>query len=466
MYKKIDSDGLKELRGILGDGNLLTPEDDLDAYAHDEVAELWHLPEAVARVHSTEQVSEILKLAQIKRFPVTPRGAGQGLSGGAVPVFGGLVLSLEKMDRILEIDEENLMISVEPGVITGNLHREVEAVGLFYPPDPASLDSCSIGGNIAENAGGPRAIKYGVTKDYVNGLEAVLPSGEVMELGAKVMKNVTGYNLIQLLTGSEGTLAVVTRILLRLLPKPEQRVDLLVPFNDFQAAGQSVSDIIKARIVPVALEFMERDSVLAVEKLIEKEVPFREAAAHLLITLDGNDKNQIDRDYERIGEICLENGAVDVLVADTPQMRDRLWETRKLIIEALQNLSPQHIMDTQDIVVPRTQLPQLLPRIKDIGERYQLPVISFGHAGDGNVHVNIIKDVAEEVWKTQASKAAAEIYRLAVSLGGMVTGEHGIGLTRKSFLSLGIDQAQIRMMRGIKEDFDPNGILNPGKIFS
>jgi len=466
MYKKIDNETLQQLSEILGDGYLLTPEDDLDAYAHDEVAEIWHLPEAVARVRSTEQVSQILKLAQEKRFPVTPRGAGQGLSGGAVPVFGGLVLSLEKMDRILEIDEENLMVSVEPGVITGNLHREVEAAGLFYPPDPASLDSCSIGGNIAENAGGPRAIKYGVTKDYVNGLQAVLPSGEIMELGAKVMKNVTGYNLIQLLTGSEGTLAVVTRILLRLLPQPEQRVDLLVPFDEFQAAGKSVSDIIKARIVPVALEFMERDSLLAVERLTEKEVPFREATAHLLITLDGNDKNQIDRDYERIGEICLENGAVDVLVADNPQMRDRLWGARKLIIEALQNLSPQHIMDTQDIVVPRTQLPELLPRIKEIGDRYQLPIINFGHAGDGNVHVNIIKDVDEQLWQDQAPKAAAEIYRLAVSLGGMVTGEHGIGLTRRPFLSLGVDQAQIRMMRGIKENFDPNGILNPGKIFS
>jgi glycolate oxidase len=350
-------------------------------------------------------------------------------------------------------------------VITGNLHREVEATGLFYPPDPASLDSCSIGGNIAENAGGPRAIKYGVTKDYVYGLQAVLPDGRIMELGGKVVKNVTGYNLIQLLTGSEGTLAVVTRILLRLVPLPEQRVDLLVPFNDFRSAGQSVSDIIKARIVPVALEFMERDSVQAVEKLIEKEAHFREAAAHLLITLDGNDENRINKDYERIGEICLANGAVDVLVADNPQMRERLWEFRKLIIEALQNLSPQHIMDTQDIVVPRTQLPHILPRIKEIGERYELPIISFGHAGDGNVHVNIIKDVEEKVWKNQAPKAAEEIYKLAVSLGGMVTGEHGIGLTRKSFLSLGIDSAQIEMMRRIKEDFDPNGILNPGKIF-
>ena len=272
------------------------------------------------------------------------------------------------------------------------------------------------------------------------GLRAVLPNGEIMELGGKVVKNVTGYNLIQLLTGSEGTLAVVTRILLRLLPKPEQRVDLLVPFDNFQAAGKSVSDIIKARIVPVALEFMERDSVLAVEILLHKEV--------------------------RIGEICLENGAIDVLVADNNQMRDRLWETRKMIIEALQNLSPQHIMDTQDIVVPRTQLPHLLPKIKEVGERYELPIVCFGHAGDGNVHVNIIKDVPEEVWESQAPKAAEEIYRLAVSLGGMVTGEHGIGLTRKSFLSLGIDQAQIEIMRKIKEDFDPNGILNPGKIFS
>jgi len=366
----------------------------------------------------------------------------------------------------VEIDEENLMVSVEPGVITGDLHREVEAVGLFYPPDPASLDSCSIGGNIAENAGGPRAIKYGVTKDYVCGLEAVLPDGRIMEMGGKVVKNVTGYNLIQLLVGSEGTLAVVTKILLRLLPKPRQRVDLLVPFNDFRAAGKSVSDVIKARIVPAALEFMERDSVLAVEKLLEKEIPFHEAAAHLLITLDANDENQIDADYERIGEICLENGAVDVLVADNNQMRERLWEARKMIIEALQNLSPQRIMDTQDVVVPRTMLPELLPKIKEIGQRYQLHVINFGHAGDGNVHVNVIKDVPEDLWKDQAPKAAAEIYNLAVSLGGMVTGEHGIGLTRKSFLSLGLDSAQIEMMRKIKQDFDPNAILNPGKIFS
>jgi glycolate oxidase len=466
MYKPITGAVLGRLEDIVGSEDLLLSAEAKEPYAHDEVAELWHEPEAVARVRETAQVAEILKLAQIERFPVTPRGAGQGLSGGAVPALGGLVLSLEKMDRILEIDEENLMVSSEPGVITGNLHRAVETQGLFYPPDPASLDSCSIGGNIAENAGGPRAIKYGVTKDYVCGLEAVMPDGEVCRLGGKVVKNVTGYNLIQLLVGSEGTLAVVTRILLRLVPRPSERVDLLVPFADFRSAAQSVSDIIKARIVPVALEFMERDSLLAVEKLQEKEVPFREAAAHLLITLDGNDKARMDQDYEKIGEICLGNGALDVLVADTPQVRDRLWDARKKIIEALKGLSPEHIMDTQDVVVPRTRLPEILPRIREIGERHKLSIISFGHAGDGNVHVNIIKDVDTATWKAKAPLAAGEIYRLAVSLGGMVTGEHGIGLTRKEYLSLGLDAKQVTLMRQIKEDFDPAYILNPGKMFA
>jgi glycolate oxidase len=466
MYTKIDAVIQDKLKRIVGEENLLLSAEQKEPYAHDEVAEVWHEPEAVARVSTTEQVAEILKLSQAEGFPVTPRGLGQGLSGGAVPVLGGLVLSLERMNRVLEIDEENLMVTVEPGLITGNLHRAVESVGLFYPPDPASLDSCSIGGNIAENAGGPRAIKYGVTKDYVCGLEAVLPDGRVMNLGGKVVKNVTGYSLIQLLVGSEGTLAVVTKILLRLLPLATERVDLLVPFNDFRAAGQTVSDIIKARIVPVALEFMEQDSIRAAERLLEKEVPFDGAAAHLLITLDGNDKARLDADYERIGEICLANQANDVLVADNVQLRDRLWEARKKLIEAVKHMSPQKIMDTQDVVVPRTQLPELLPRIREVAERSGLHIISFGHAGDGNVHVCIVKDVPEELWQKKRPQAAEEIYRLAVSLGGFVTGEHGIGLTRKKFLSLGLDSTQIELMRQVKEDFDPRYLLNPGKIFA
>ncbi len=465
VYSRISPDTMEEIARIVGRENLLTSTEDLEAYSHDEVAELRHAPEAVARVTTAEQVSRVLRLAGDRGFPVTPRGAGQGLSGGAVPVHGGLVLSLELMDEILEIDEDNLIVTVQPGVVTANIQTEVEKRGLFYPPDPASQDSCTIGGNIAENAGGPHAIKYGVTRDYVRGLEAVLPSGKIVFLGGKVMKNVTGYDLIQLIIGSEGTLAVVTKILLRLLPLPAERIDLLVPFADFTAAARTVGDIIAGKIVPAALEFMERDSLLAVERLLEREVPFRDAAAHLLITLDGNDRAVLEAEYERIGEICLSRGAIDVLVADTPQMRERMWETRKMIIEALQGLSPERIMDTQDVVVPRTRLPELLQGIREIAERHSLTIISFGHSGDGNVHVSIIKDLPDEEWKTRDPAAAEEIYGLAVELGGVVTGEHGIGLTRRRYLGLNLDDVSIELMRKIKADFDPGNILNPGKIF-
>jgi glycolate oxidase len=465
MYKKVDERILAKLKEIVGAENVSVSREDKDKYAHDEVAELHYEPEAVLKVHTTEEVSAIMKLASAENFPVTPRGAGQGLSGGAVPVLGGVVLSLEEMNKIVEVDEENMMAWVEPGVITGSFQTEMEKIGLFYPPDPASQDSCTIGGNIAENAGGPHGIKYGVTKDYVVGLEVVLPSGQIITMGAKVVKNVTGYNLIQLLIGSEGTLAIVTKILVRLLPLPKERVDLLVPYDDFRKAAKTVSDIIKNRIIPTALEFMERDSIEAVEKLLEKEAYFRDSAAHLLITIDGNDKAAVEADYEKIGEICLENGAEDVMVADNSQTRERMWEIRKMIIEALQNLSPERIMDTQDVVVPRTELPELLDRIKEVGSKYDIDIITFGHSGDGNVHVNIIKNVDERVWKEKAPKAAAEIYRIAVDLGGMVTGEHGIGVTRKKFLSLGVDETQIKLMKMIKEDFDPGHILNPGKIF-
>lgn len=466
MYTQITSETLERLNAIVGAENVITDDENIEPYAHDEVGDIWHAPEAVAKVSTAAEVSEILELAQQAKFPVTPRGAGQGLSGGSVPIHGGLVLSLEKMTNILEIDHDNLMVTVEPGVITGDLHRAVEAEGLFYPPDPASLDSCSIGGNVAENAGGPRAIKYGVTNDYVCGLQAVLPSGEIIELGGKVVKNVSGYNLIQLLIGSEGTLAVITRILLRLLPLPKERIDLLVPFDDFDGAARSVSEVIKSKIVPTALEFMEQDSILAVEKLTEKEVPFHDAAAHLLITIDGNDSNSVEADAERVGEICLEHGARDVLVADTESLRDKLWGARRLIIEALQHLSPDRIMDTQDIVVPRSKIPELLARVKKISGGMNMQIISFGHAGDGNVHVNIIKEQPDAEWKEKVPQIAERIYEAALDLGGMITGEHGIGLTRKQYLSLGKDPAQVSLMKKIKDDFDPNTILNPGKIFA
>jgi glycolate oxidase len=419
-------------------------------------------PEVMVKATSAEQIAEIFKLAQRERIPVTPRGAGYGLSGGAVPVHGGIVLSTEKMNRILEIDKENLMVTVEPGVITGDLHQAVETEGLFYPPDPASLDSCSIGGNIAEGAGSPRAVKYGVTQDYVCGLEAVLPSGEIITCGGKLVKNVTGYNLIQLLIGSEGTLAMVTKIILRLLPLPKLRVDLLVPFNDFQAAANTVSDIVAQRIVPTTIEFMERDTVLASERYLGKEIPFHDAAAHLLIQLDSNHQEAIDADYNRVADICLKNGALDVLVALKP--RDRLWEARRAIVDALKKESPINHME--DVVVPRAEIPALLSGIREIAERYAVRIVNFGHAGDGNVHVNVLQDdLAEERWEEIIPSLVEEIYRLTLSLGGMITGEHGIGATRRKYLPLALDQTQIEIMERIREVFDPNRILNPAKIF-
>ena len=464
-YNKIDERILARLREIVGAENVSVSAEDKEKYAHDEVAELHHEPEAVVRVAGVGEICRIMKLANEESFPLTPRGAGQGLSGGAVPVCGGVVLTLEKMNRILEIDQDNLMATVEPGVITGELHREVEALGLFYPPDPASLDSCSIGGNIAENAGGPRAVKYGITRNYVCGLEVVLPTGEIVTVGGKIVKDVTAYDLMHLLIGSEGTLAIITKIILRLIPLPKVRVDLLVPFNDFADASKAVSDIIKERIVPSALEFIGKDSILAVEALTEKEIPFHEAAAHLLITLDGNDQNAVEAEYERVGEICLEQGALDVLVADNPRLRDKLWEARRLIIEALQHLSPERIMDTQDLVVPRAEIPTLLARIKAIAEKHGMNIICFGHAGDGNVHVCVIKDLTDAEWLAGKERVAEDMYRAALALGGSITGEHGIGLTRKQFLPLAVDSHRIAIMRKIKAAFDPRNILNPGKIF-
>jgi glycolate oxidase len=368
------------------------------------------------------------------------------------------------MNRVLEIDKDNLMVTVEPGVITGDLHRAVEAEGLFYPPDPASLDSCFIGGNIAEGAGGPRAVKYGVTKDYVCGLEAVLPSGEIINLGGKVVKNVTGYNLIQLLIGSEGTLAIVTKIILRLIPLPKVQIDLLVPYDDFQAAADTVSDIIAHHIVPTTIEFFERDSMLAVQRLLGRTVPYSDAAAQLLIQLDGNRQEAVDADYEVVGELCLEHGAQDVLVAQDQRTRDRLWEARRLIIEALNHESPINHME--DVVVPRAEIPALLRGVKAIGAKHEARVISFGHAGDGNVHINVLKDdISDEHWQALVPALTEEIYHLALSLGGTITGEHGIGATRRGYLALAVGEAQIELMRGIKNTFDPNHILNPGKIF-
>ncbi|MGD2145227.1 MAG: FAD-linked oxidase C-terminal domain-containing protein [Anaerolineae bacterium] len=464
MYKQVTPEIVDALRDIAGQGEVFTDSERLEPYAHDETVGLRAEPEVVVRVRSAEQVSRILKLAQREQVPVTPRGAGYGLSGGAVPVCGGIVLSTERMNRILEIDKDNLMITVEPGVITGDLHRAVEQEGLFYPPDPASLDSCTIGGNVAENAGGPRAVKYGVTRHFVCGLEAVLPSGDIITCGGKLVKNVTGYDLIQLLTGSEGTLAIVTKIILRLIPLPRFQVDLLVPFDDFQAAADTVSDIIAHRIVPTAMEFMERDSIQAVEELLGRKMPHDDAAAHLLIQIDGNRWEDVDAEVDVVGQLCLEHGARDVFVAKDSRNRDRLWEARRSIIDALNHASPINHME--DVGVPRAQLPALLRGIKEIAARHDVRIISFGHSGDGNVHVNVLKDeIADQRWEELVPVVTEEVYRLALSLGGTLTAEHGVGATRRQYLRLALEESQIEVMRRIREAFDPHRILNPGKIF-
>jgi glycolate oxidase len=463
MYNKVTIDVVEALRQIVGEDDVFIEAERLEPYAHDETVGLRAEPEVVVRATSAEQIAEILRLAQRERVPVTPRGAGYGLSGGAVPVHGGIVLSTEKMNRILEIDEENLMVIVEPGVITGEIHRAVEEVGLFYPPDPASLDSCSIGGNVAENAGGPRAVKYGVTRHFVCGLEAVLPSGDIITCGGKLVKNVTGYDLVQLLIGSEGTLAIVTKIILRLIPLPRVQIDLLVPYDDFQAAADTVSDIIAHRIVPTTIEFMERDSILAVEDLLQKEMVHNDAAAHLLIQLDGKRWEEVDADLAVVGEVCLEHGARDVLVAKDSRNRDRLWEARRSIIDALNHASPINHME--DVVVPRAEIPALLRGIKEIAERHDVRIINFGHAGDGNVHVNVLKDdTRDQRWEVLVPMVAEEIYGLTLSLGGMITGEHGVGATRRQYLPMALEEPQIDVMRRIREAFDPNQILNPRKI--
>jgi glycolate oxidase len=465
MYTRVNAQIVERLEAIVGPEHVYTDRERLTPYTHDETPGLEAWPEVVVRPKCTEEVVAIVRLAGAERVPITPRGGGQGLSGGAVPTAGGIVLSLERMNRILEIDHDNLMVTVEPGVVTGDLHRAVEAEGLFYPPDPASLDSCLLGGNIAEGAGGPRAVKYGTTKDYVAGLEVVFPNGEVVELGGKLVKNVAGYNLAQLIVGSEGTLGVVTRMTLRLLPLPKAQVDLLVPFEDFQHAADTVSAIIARCIIPTTIEFMEREVVQASGRLLNKEIPYSDAAATLLIQITGRRQEEVDADMEEVGDLCLDHGALDVLVAQDRATRDRLWEARRVIIEALKHESP--INRTEDVSVPRAAIPALLRGIHEIGARTGVRMLSFGHAGDGNVHVNLMKDDLEETaWQERSKEAQAALYRLALSLGGTITGEHGIGATRRGYLAEAIGPEAVAIMRAIKAAVDPLGIMNPQKVFA
>jgi glycolate oxidase len=453
----------RHLLEVLGPDALLEDEGDLQRYGRDETPGLAHPADLVVRPQNAEEVAVLLRYATENALPLIPRGAGTGVVGGALPMEGGIVLSLEKMNRIVEIDEGNMMAVVEPAVITGELQREVEARGLFYPPDPASLDSCSIGGNVATGAGGPRAVKYGVTKDYVCGLEVVVPTGEVLRLGGKIVKNATGYHLLDLFVGSEGTLGVITEITLRLLTLPPCRTNLLVPFRDLQEASEAVAAIVRSRRLPSVLEFMDSGSLLASRRFLDREFPFADAGAHLLIEIDGDGKEAVQAAYEAIGEICLEHGAEDVLVADTRSAQERLWEARRAIGEAVK--SQNRDVGKQDVVVPRMAIPELVRRLNGIGAESGVSVVCFGHAGDGNVHVNMLQgDLEDEEWRGRLAALYPSVIETVYSLGGVLSGEHGIGWLKKGHLARFLPAKHLELLRGIKRTFDPAGILNPGKV--
>ena len=456
---------VEAFKHICGEKFVLVDEETLHNYAHDETEDLHFLPDVVIKPGSAEEISAILKICNQFKIPVTPRGAGTGLSGGALPHLGGVLLSIERLNKIIEIDERNLQVTTEPGVITEVLQNAVKEKGLFYPPDPSSRGSCMIGGNIAENSGGPKAVKYGVVKDYVLNLEVVLPTGEIIWTGANVLKNATGYNLTQLMVGSEGTLGIVTKAVLKLIPLPKLDLLMLVPFRNPVDACSAVSAIFAAGYIPSAMEFMERDAIEWSMRYVDNcIVPMDdETQAHLLIEVDGNDTDVLMKEMEGISEVVMNFNPGEILFAEDAQQKAELWKLRRRVGEAVKSHS---IYKEEDTVVPRAELPTLLKGVKDIGNKYGFKSVCYGHAGDGNLHVNIIKgDLSDEQWNGSLKDGIVEIFELVKSLGGTISGEHGIGLVQKEYLSIVFDPVQMRLMRSIKALFDPNNILNAGKIF-
>jgi glycolate oxidase len=465
-YNKLTSITINALKNIVGEAHIHTGGEKLEKYASDETEDLVYLPEVAVCPQTVEQISQIAKLCNDNRIPLTTRGAGTGLSGGALPVKGGVVLSMEKFNKILNIDTRNMQATVEPGVINYVFQEEVKELGLFYPPDPASWGSCSLGGNIAHSSGGPKAVKYGTTRDYVLNLEVVLANGDVIWTGANTLKYSTGYNLTHLMVGSEGTLGIVTKIVFKLIPLPKHDLLMLVPFSSAEKACEAVGAVFREGIIPSAMEFMERDAIEWSAKY-SGELNFEikpDWQALLLIEVDGNNMDVLMSDCEKISEIMQIHGSDEVLFAEGAEQKNALWKIRRKVGEAVKSNS---VYKEEDTVVPRAELPALLKGVKEIGAKYGFKSVCYGHAGDGNLHVNIIKgELSDKVWDDDLSKGITEIFELCKKLGGTISGEHGIGMVQQKYMPIIFPEHQLQLMRNIKKVFDPNEILNPGKVFN
>ncbi|MBC8014742.1 MAG: FAD-binding protein [Sporomusaceae bacterium] len=466
QFNKVTDSIIRQLQEILGAANVIADKEKMEMYSRDETSDkLWEkMPEVVIKPENAQQISEVVKLANREMIPITPRGGGSGLAGGAVPMHGGMVLSLEKMNKIIEIDIENLFMVLEPGVTTGDVQKEAKVFNLFYAGDPCSAESSFIGGNVATNAGGNKAVKYGVTGRHVYGLEVVMPDGDIVTYGGKNVKDVTFYDIVHLMVGSEGTLGIITKIWLKLMPLPQFVADLLVPFPDMQTAIKVVPKIMTAGIIPTAVEFMDRISVLAAEQYLNKTLPYsKESGAYIICEVDGNTEAQVQEDYETIGKLCMENGALEVFVADNISTQDRIWKSRKAYAEALRMISPVYCME--DIVVPISNIPAALDAIEKISAKYECKIPSAGHAGDGNIHATILReDRDDNEWHDLKYAVLEEIYDAVYKLEGNLSGEHGIGAKRVSAMYKHMDEGQKKVLHTVKKAFDPNNIMNPGKI--
>ncbi|MBV7276336.1 FAD-binding oxidoreductase [Clostridium sp. PL3] len=462
QYKKLDQNDIKFLVDLLGEDRVFTGENINEDFSHDELGGISKMPEAVVEVLETAEVSKIMAYSYENNIPVVARGSGTGLVGASVPLYGGIMINLSKMNKIVELDEENLTLTVEPGVLLMEIGKFVEEHDLFYPPDPGEK-SATIGGNISTNAGGMRAVKYGVTRDYIRGLEVVLPSGKVIEVGGKVVKNSSGYSVKDLICGAEGTLGIVTKAILRLLPLPKKAISLLIPFPDLDKAINTVPKIIKSKSIPTAIEFMQREVILAAEEFLGKKFPDNSSDAYLLLTFDGNSKEDIERDYDKVAQICLGEGALDVYITDTDERKEAVWSARGAFLEAVKASTSE--IDECDVVVPRNRVAEFIKYTDELQKQFDIRIRSFGHAGDGNLHVYALKDdMTQDQWEKKLSDVFECMYKKSVELNGLVSGEHGIGYAKKPYLFEQYGDDYMELLRNIKLAFDPKNILNPGKV--